>query len=182
MFLNAGSRIQRGFQRFQRLLVGRGGLTIKMNASITSPVMPQAGAGFHSIGIDGLGNTSFFDAFGAGSNIIMRSANGTAMLPGQLAADSNLGGLSGRGHDDAAYTGNQAVFQILTGELWTTTAHGTYFKWISTANGTVTAPEVMRLRQGLSVGNTVDLGLGHVNAIAPINCAPVLTVNIPANY
>ena len=155
--------------------VGAGGATddtaLYVNLNAAAGPVTQVGTTYHSIGADGVNNTSFFDVFGPSgiqALFILRVASGTGASPGQLTtADWNLGSFAFRGHDDVAYTGNTAVFRCQTGEAWTSTAHGCYFTWTVTANGTPSGSNQMRLGQGLVVKTTPlladEMGAGTIN-------------------
>jgi hypothetical protein len=147
----------------------------------TAPFLTtQAGATAHFQGADSNNNTIFFDSFGPTNTLnafIVRAAGGTGAAPSALnAADWPIGGFHFRGHDGSGYSaGNQAIFRAATGEPWTPTNHGTYFSWFTTQNTTIVNAEVMRLRQGLSLGGVfTDLGKGTLSLNATAAALPAV--------
>lgn len=82
---------------------------------------------------------------GAGRNVglIFRAISGTAASP-SATTSGQTAGLTFRGYG-TANTSARAVYEFGAGENWSGSAQGTYHAWQTTANGTTTTNEKMRL-------------------------------------
>lgn len=75
-----------------------------------------------------------------------RGCQGTPTAFTATTSGQNLVSMSGAGVDNAnAATGNKIKYSLQAAEAWTTTAQGTRYIWNTTAAGTVTLSEKMRL-------------------------------------
>lgn len=93
--------------------------------------------------------------------VILRKARGTFSSPSAVASGDTIGVFGFRGHNGTAMTtGSRAYLIAFASENWTTTANGTYLAYGTTANGTTTGTERLRIDQDGSVliGTTTNAG------------------------
>lgn len=97
-----------------------------------------------------------FDQFNASFGMILglRRAKGTISAPVALGVDEALGRISFSGHDGSNFGSQNAIIDALSAEAFTSTAKGTYLRFLTTAPTTTTVAEKMRLDQNgvLTVG------------------------------
>lgn len=105
-----------------------------------------------------------FDSYAAQSVLAFRRSNGTAASPSALAANDVIGGLQWMGYGTSLTSSAAAAIQGNAGETWTGSANGTYLNFFTTANGSTSVSEKMRLfgSGGLGVGTTTDPGAGNI--------------------
>lgn len=133
--------------------------------SPTSPLMVIANAA----------NRLTIRSFGASSIAAINgaAAGGTAASPTQTLVDTSLLSLAGGGADNTgALTANKALISLAAAETFTTTNQGTYINFATTANGTTTRTERMRIDQ------TGNVGIGTTN---PSVLLDVLQVGMAAS-
>lgn len=107
---------------------------------------------FHS-SISGTTNNSYFDAYGGGTNLIFRRANGSLASPTALLADDSIATFGARGYDGTSFTTSAKSFiGINAAENWSNTAQGSYIIFNNTPAGSTTRAEVMRINPSGSVG------------------------------
>ncbi len=96
----------------------------------------------------------FFDRYGgAPPNIIFRRANGTIAAPTAVTTDNQLFAIGGRGYGASGFSaGGRAALFGAAAEPWTDTAQGAYLAFTTTANGTASAVERLRIDQNGNVG------------------------------
>lgn len=106
-----------------------------VNLSGASPTSP-AGTGIYLAGASGSATRVSIDAVGAVPQIVGRRANGTYASPTATVSGDALVNIQAWGHTGTAYTTAQrAGFLFVASENWTTTANGTLFRVVTTANG-----------------------------------------------
>jgi hypothetical protein len=97
-----------------------------------------------------------------GPRLLFQAARGTRAAPAALIQGDNLIFLAGRGHTGAAFTTAQRASIVAeANENWTTTANGTRWRFTTTADGTATEIERMRIsangRVGIGFADPADL-------------------------
>lgn len=125
------------------------------------------------IGTDGVQGRIILDAYGAGTNMTFRQAGGTAAIPTATLSGVSLLQLNGFGYGTTGYTNTTRVgmYGVAT-ENWTDTAQGTYIAFFTTAGGSLTTSEKVRIdaNGNLGIGTaspTYKLDVnGSVNASA----------------
>jgi hypothetical protein len=98
----------------------------------------------------------FADDYGTGTGSVTpefvgRRARGTSALPTAVETNDWLVNFVGAGHDGTAFA-HEAWMSICAAELWTTSAHGTYFRFLTTGLGSLTTAERMRIDPAGNVG------------------------------
>jgi hypothetical protein len=101
-------------------------------------------------------------AYGDDNAVIGRSANGTASAPSATSTGRSLLFLGGRGHTGSAFTFSRAGINIAAAENWTGANNGTRISFDTTANGSTTRVERMRINHN---GN---VGIGTTSPDAPL--------------
>lgn len=97
---------------------------------------------------DGYLATAYDSTAGAGCQNIFRRAQGTVSSPTAVASGQGLGSLSFRGHTGSGFAGSKGLITCAATENWSTTANGTNFVFMTTANTTT------NLTTRLTIGNT----------------------------
>jgi hypothetical protein len=127
--LNTGTSMNLGF----------GTTTPGFNLHFVSEVDPAA------IAIDGYGIV--------GINFIGRRAEGTLAAPTGLLAGDNIMSMQGRGYGATGFSpSSRAYMKFFAAENWTDAAQGTYISLATTAKGTATAAERVRITDAGNVG------------------------------
>ncbi len=135
-----------------------------------------AGSIFQFVGADGLTSRLLLDAAGAGANSASfsgRSAGGTMATPTALATGNGLLALSAFGHNGAGYrTASSGQIGCFAAENWVVGANGVYWAFRTTAIGSATSAEVMRLSDlgNLCLGTTAA-GTSAAKVLALTNTA-----------
>ena len=97
------------------------------------------------VSANAVGGRVLIDAFGAGSTgYYGRVSGGTESSPTATPNAITLASLNGAGFT-SAYANPAINFSLLTAELWTSTASGTYARWAITQPTTLTLTNVMDL-------------------------------------
>ena len=92
-----------------------------------------------------------------GPRLLFQAARGTRAAPAALAPGDNLIFLAGRGHTGFGFTPNQRASIVAeANEDWTVTAHGTRWRFTTTANGNNFESERMRIDHDGQVGIGTD--------------------------
>ncbi len=110
----------------------------------------------------------YLTAYGTGinPNIIGRAARGSATAPTASQADDYLNFIGARGYGASGFAASaRSAIGFKAGENWTDSSQGSYLTFETTANGTASRSEKLRLSGsgGLSLGNsylTTDPGPG----------------------
>lgn len=148
---------------------------------------------------DGTVGQSIMESFGAAQySLTFRAALGTNSSPTTLTSGSLMGSLLWTGHNGSAYaTGGRTGIASIATENWTPTANGTALAFTTTASGTTTTNQNMRIygSGGVTIGNAniiaTDPGTpsllvgGPIIANTNVSLAPGLgpfTGTLLANY
>lgn len=127
-------------------------LTVSRNTTNNSSSV-LVGTVARFIGQDGVQGRVILDAYGAATNMTFRHASGTAASPTATTSGSVIMGLNGFGYGTTGYTTlTKASFYAFATENWTDTAQGTYLSFGTTAGGSVTHAEKMRIDANGNVG------------------------------
>ena len=126
---------------------------LSVNLNPTTPPIPQAGTVMHFTGANASNAPFVLDSFGGNGVFIFRRANNTNASPQALPANTPIGLIAARGYDGSAYTpNNQAQISLRTSETWTPSTLGTHIFFSTTANGSTTLFERMRISDAGNVG------------------------------
>ena len=126
-------------------------LTLSNNSAALPAVL--AGNVIHAAAADGSPARITVDSFGSISNVTVRSAGGTGAAPTALALNAALGSFAFFGRGATAYSSSaRALISGSAAEAWTDTAQGTYLTFSTTAIGTVSNAERMRIDPSGNVG------------------------------
>ena len=95
-------------------------------------------------------NLSVIDCYTSGatpnSQVVLRGARGTVAAPTAVQNGDTLGTLGARGYGATGFaTGARGRIAFATAENWTDTAQGTYISFATTATGTTTLTEALRI-------------------------------------
>jgi len=152
-----------------------GNKLVVSNNTSTAPAGPS-GTIASIIGADNGTSRLLIDSFGtaASSSLSFRRAFGTAASPSTItSSDTLLGIVTAFGYGATGYTStNKANIGFYTAESWTDTAQGTYLSFATTAIGSTTTTEKMRID---STGNLLVGTTAVINASNAI--LQVLNVN-----
>jgi hypothetical protein len=100
------------------------------------------------------------------SNIQQRHARGSVGAPTALLSGDQIGKFTYSGYGTTGYANNAtAQIQAVAGENFTDSAQGTYFKFLTTPIGSITAAEVMR------IDTTGNVGIGTTSPYARLSVA-----------
>lgn len=123
---------------------GSGVVTLSLNSA--TPPTPVTGTVFHIAGADSAASRFLFDAFAINGTVTFRRSNGTAASPSALLSDNVIGSLVGFGYGATGYSaGARAGFAINASQNWTDAAQGTYLTLLTTANGSTSITERIRI-------------------------------------
>ena len=111
---------------------------------------------------DGFNDPVNFESYGtAGANILLRFAKGTYAAPTAISANNLMGSMGVRGYDGTAFSsGGRAGIYMYAAEDFTPTAQGTFLDISTTANGTTSRIERIRVQNNgnVLIGTTTDAG------------------------
>lgn len=148
--------------------------TISANAAAAATADGTLGGPYllNLVGVDTVATRLVIDGFAAGALINFRRADTTAASPSGLASADQIGGLQWSGYAGAstsAYVAQKATFDVITEAAWSNTDTSTSFRWFTTAAGSTTQTQKMRLwaSGGLAVGAAnvaTDPGAGGILA------------------
>jgi hypothetical protein len=128
----------------------------KLTVSANTAALPAATAGslLQVAGADGTAAGLAVDAFGAANpSLTFRRANGTAAGPQTaLLNGDNIGSLLASGYGATAYAASKAAVSFYTTQPWTDTANGSAIAFRTTANGSTTLTEQVRIDHNGNVG------------------------------
>ena len=120
-------------------------LTVNAN-TVLPATAPPTGTNLWVTGADATGSVVVIDSFGSFPVLNFRRSQGTAAAPTALTTDISIGGIGGFGYGATGYTSAaRASIGFNTAESWTDTAQGTYQIFRTTAIGTTTQAERMRI-------------------------------------
>lgn len=138
---------------------------INPNANAASVSAPPSGSGLTQSGADGASDLLVLDSYGGGNSIQGRRADGIAASKTGVVANDSLVSFSSVGWTSAAaYSPAAAVLRAIATETWSGTQVGSAWTFQTTAAGTLTLGEAMRIQPsgGLSIGTTTDPGIGSL--------------------
>ena len=116
------------------------------------------------ISSSGVANNIFQDAYGQQNNLIGRRAQGTVGVQTAILSGNTFLQLSGRGHDGTSMGSSSRVYmQMNAAQNWRETANGTYIRFYTTANDTVTTAERLRIENDGKVGIGITEPLTHLH-------------------
>jgi len=104
-------------------------------------------------------------SFGAAGQFLVQRADGTLASPSPVASGAAIMNNPAITWDGVAYN-TTGSFKAVTGELQSSSSHGTYWSWFTTPLGTTALAESFRANPsgGLSCGTTTDFGAGVIAA------------------
>ncbi len=103
-------------------------------------------------------------SFGTQPNLEMFRSRGTLASPTAVLANDTLGSFSGVGYYGTAFaSGSAAGIMLRAAQNYTATEQGAYIQFLTTASGTITQTEKMRLDP------TGYLGIGITTPLAPLH-------------
>ncbi len=114
---------------------------------------------------DNLNNDPIYATiYGSGQSIVSRRARGSASAPTAVLDGDRLMGLDGQGHDGSAFTPARAQMTMVAAENFTPTAQGSYIRFYTTAVGTTSTSERMRINNlgNVGIGTTAPSAKLHV--------------------
>lgn len=137
----------------------------------------------HLGAIDSNVTSATLDAFGSTSEIIFRSAHGTAASPSALTTSDAVGGLNFGGYDGTSWAIGGAQIAAVPSATWTSSSHPLDMYFQTTAIGSTTAATALRIFNdgGVSTGAAVDEGAGTINAAGVYYANGTAGVSCPAN-
>ena len=134
-------------------------------------------AKFHTVD-EGLGiwyNDNYSSAAGSNPAMIGRKASGTAASPTAVQSGQVLMFVGGRGYDGSAFsTTSKASITMAANENWSSTSQGSRITFTTTANGSTTSAERMR------IDNNGYLGLGTSTPSSLLEVRGNLTLSSPS--
>jgi hypothetical protein len=93
------------------------------------------------------------DAYGTGSNLRFRRADGTVNNPTAVRLNDALGNLNFTGYDGVSFNAfGSGIFAAIADESWNSTSHGTRMSFFTTTNGTANSAERVRIDNAGNVG------------------------------
>ena len=142
----------------------------KFHVSVNAGTLPAASSAEQILtvsGADGASTRVLIDAFGGNPGIHTRRANGTAAAPTAVLTGNYLGFLSSWGYGTTAYApGSQVRIGLLASENWTDTARGTYMVFDTTADGSTSIVERMRINNAGNVGINTTTPVGRLSVVS----------------
>lgn len=121
------------------------------SSSLASYANASNGQGFQMAAADGTQFALVLDSYGQNPALMMRRANGTGASPGTLSGGDNIFFLGGSGYEGSAWSANKAALAMRAAENWTSSANGTYCSIETTATGSTTRTEGLRVGPGGAV-------------------------------
>jgi hypothetical protein len=100
------------------------------------------------------------------TSIILKRARGTFETPLAIQQNDQIGSLAVRGYNGSSFVSiSRAIVEFNASENWNTNANGTYIRFITTKNGTLTTAEKLRITDigNIGIGTTNPLEKLHVN-------------------
>ena len=127
--------------------------------------------------------SSFFEGYSVPPHLGFRYARGTVAQPTPVLSGDTLGSISGRGYGATGFSTGRGRIDFLAAENWTDAAQGASLAFNTTARGTTTLTERMRI----DPGGTVLIGTTTSGTCNPAPCklwvqGSVGGTNITAQY
>ena len=142
----------------QRLTInGRVGIgTVTPNSALEIKSSNAVVSGLGSVRLSGNNSTERFEGV-SNSGVCFQGqrSRGTVESPQVVQNDDQIVALTARGYDGTSFpvtTGSSASLVAFATETYSSTSHGSAWKFLTTANGTTTATERMRVEQSGIVG------------------------------
>ena len=130
--------------------------------SATTPMVAQGGITISSsTALSTLtAGSPTYGAYGTNAAIAYRRAEGSSSAPSSVTAGAPIGNFGWQGYvtSSAGYTPSKARFQGLSLEtsVWTATSQGCGFEFDTTASGSISRAQAMRIMAGVYVGTTTN--------------------------
>jgi hypothetical protein len=142
-------------------------LTVNAN-TVLPATAPLAGTNLWITGADATSSRIFIDSFGNASALNFRTSGGTAAAPTAILANALIGVTVGMGYGATAYSAARSAMSHHAAENWTDAAQGSYQAFSTTAIGSTTQTERMRiddvgnvtLQKNISVGGAAPTTSG----------------------
>lgn len=140
--------------------------TLVLSGNAATGLALASGTQFGLIGADGGGTTFDVDSYNNGSAasagaFAFRTARGTGASPANLVAGDLMGAISGRGYISGNFTNAPARMAFIYND--TSPNLGTYIEFDTTAAGSTSRNQALRLMAGVVIGTgTTDPGLGNL--------------------
>lgn len=132
-----------------------------VSANAATPQPPPLGTSLHLAGEDSVIARFAFDGYGAAASLAFRRANGTAASPTAVQSGNTIGAIQTLGYAATDYSAaTRASINVAAEENWTDTAQGTRWTFTTTALGTTTTTERVRITAAGNVG---------IGTTAPVN-------------
>jgi hypothetical protein len=118
------------------------------------------------------------DAYGTGNPVLnFRKAQGTAASASAAGYGNTIGTIQSFGYGATAYsTASRATIQSVAEENWTDAAQGTRWGFFTTANGTTTVTERMRITESGRIGINTTSPSANLDVTGNINITTAATV------
>jgi hypothetical protein len=117
---------------------------VTVSTNISPLIAPIAGTVAQFGGADSSPARFSLDGYGSFPQILVRRYNGSAAAPSAVNANDVLFNFNASPYDGAATAGGAAAMNFVAGEAFSSTAHGTYIIFNTTANGSATNAERVR--------------------------------------
>jgi hypothetical protein len=159
----------------------------------TTVVAPASGATLSVTAADANASTISSTSFGTnnGNQYVSRAAQGTAASPTASLNNNSLVRILGIGYTGSAFSASRAEIAFRCEQDWTTTANGTYMQFNTTANGTTTSTERMRIDSSgnvvigtsatINASKTTILGSTSISTSNFLSSQGTLALSSPAN-
>jgi hypothetical protein len=148
-------------------------LTVNNNTVVTPGSLPS-GMIVHVVGQAATNARVLIDGFTGTPNFTGRAALGTTASPSALTINSAMLSVTAMGYGATGYSStSRAAIAINAAENWSDSAQGTYMPFSTTATGSTTQAERMRIfaSGGVSIGNTTDPGATNLSVTGTITSA-----------
>jgi hypothetical protein len=124
------------------------------------------------------GDSNFPVILAEGSNnfnpeFIGRRSEGTLASPTAILQDAAIATFGARGHNGASFSPTRGLIQVRTAESFSAGGQGTYITFQTTASGTTTTSERMR------IGHSGDVGIGSTSPLAHLDVAGTGAIVVP---
>jgi trimeric autotransporter adhesin len=140
-------------------------LTLSANTALPSAGAP-AGVNLWQVGADSTANTFHLDSFNSLTRVVGRRSGGTSAAPSAISSGNlNILVVSASGYGATGYFENRAALSFLSSETWTDTAQGTQIRFSTTAIGSTSTLERMRISDNgdVGIGTTLPNAILHVS-------------------
>lgn len=135
--------------------IGLSNAATKLEVSRNTGTLPSPVSGtlFRVAGADSANPRILIDGFAGTPVLNFRRSQGTAASPSALTTGVNISAIVSFGYGTTGYSStSRATINSVAEETWTDTAHGTNWRFYTTAIGTTTLSERMRITANGNVG------------------------------